>query len=167
MRKSMYKVFVKYLEQHQKSHYYYVLSFVAQEANALDVLQESILKGLRQIDHLKEVEKMNPWFYRIMRNTSIDFLRRSKRVTVVDFKTMETSILHEDHYEDVDLTNALKTLTREEKELVELKYGQGFTFREISQLTDLPESTVKTRTYRILNQLKQLLTLGDTEVRKS
>ena len=54
----------------------------------------------------------------------------------------------------LDLYQALDTLSPDEKSLIILKYFEDRSFREISSILNLPESTVKTRLYRIIGKLR-------------
>lgn len=49
---------------------------VGNTADAEDILQESLLKALQQGEGLKRNEKIIPWFYRILRNATVDHFRR-------------------------------------------------------------------------------------------
>ncbi|TYR81814.1 hypothetical protein FZC66_08285 [Priestia megaterium] len=49
------------------------------------------------------------WFYRFVVNTSLDVLRKKKKVTVMDDETIEWKQEgHEDHYENLDLKQSLE-----------------------------------------------------------
>jgi RNA polymerase sigma-70 factor (ECF subfamily) len=52
---------------------------------------------------------------------------------------------------------AVDSLPQEQREVIVLKEYQGLTFLEIAQALDVPISTVKTRLYRGLSQLRQRL----------
>ena len=54
--------------------------YVRNEDLALDVVQESILKGFRQIKTLKEARYFKTWLTRILINTAKDMLSRQMRV---------------------------------------------------------------------------------------
>ena len=55
------------------------------------------------------------------------------------------------------VADAVATLPDEQREVIVLKEYQDLTFLEISEVLDLPVSTVKTRLYRGLGQLRQNL----------
>ena len=61
---------------------YYRLAFryVANEADALDIVQESAYKAIQNVDKLDDLTMVHPWIYRIVINTSISFLRKQKKV---------------------------------------------------------------------------------------
>ena len=61
------------------------------------------------------------------------------------------------------LIQALGNLKPEQREVVILKNFQQLTFREIAEVTELPESTVKARYHRTIEHLKKILTKGEGE----
>ena len=56
-----------------------------------------------------------------------------------------------------DLADLLKGLSEEEQELVFLRFYDGFTLAEISELQGLPLGTVKSRLHRTLDRLRRHL----------
>ena len=59
----------------------------------------------------------------------------------------------------LDLYQALNTLQPDERTLIILKYFEDRSFREIAETLKLPESTVKTRLYRIIGKLKSAVSV--------
>jgi RNA polymerase sigma-70 factor (ECF subfamily) len=55
----------------------FLIRRVGNANDAEDILQESLLKALQQGDRLKRNEKIIPWFYRILRNATVDHFRRN------------------------------------------------------------------------------------------
>lgn len=79
-------------------------------------MQDSIFKALKSIDRLHEVKYLKTWFYRILVNTSINFIRKHQRVTVMDGEILDLHLPQtEDEQTDMDLHDALDTLTAYEK----------------------------------------------------
>ena len=60
----------------------------------------------------------------------------------------------------MDLYNALDILEPEERTYIVLRYFEAYNFREIAQMLRLPESTVKSRSYRALDKMKRHMTGG-------
>ncbi len=65
--------------------------------------------------------------------------------------------------EKMDLYNALDRLRPEEKTYIILKYFVGLSFREMAEVLSVPENTVKSRFYRIMEQLRVYLIEGEVE----
>jgi len=63
-----------------KDRYYRLAySYVKNSDDALDIVQESIYKAFASLDSLKSPSYIKTWFYKIIVNTSIDFLRKKRK----------------------------------------------------------------------------------------
>jgi len=136
------------------------------EDEARDVAQEAFLKAYRGLAGFKGEARFSSWLYQIAINLCRDRLRRRKTRASVSLDELERSgpVLVERrpgaHEELIrrDLASAVRRaideLSAEQREVVILKEYQGLTFLEIAQALDVPVSTVKTRLYRGLGQMK-------------
>jgi len=136
------------------------------EEEARDVAQEAFLKAYRGLDGFKREARFSSWLYQIALNLCRDRLRRRKTRAAVSLEELEASgpVLVEPrpgaHEMAVrnDLAGAVRRaisgLPEEQREVVILKEYEGLTFLEIAQALDVPVSTVKTRLYRGLGQLR-------------
>ena len=92
---------------------------------------------------------------RIVINCACDLLKKQNRF---DFHEPDDSLPAKEEELSVDdrldLYQALDALSPDEKSLIILKYFEDRSFREISSILNLPESTVKTRLYRIIGKLR-------------
>lgn len=117
--------------------------YVKNEADALDIVQESIVKILNKISTLKQPEYFTTWAVRIVIWTAIDYLRSNQRIIPVeDFP--ETSSLQplsaEDH---LDIHTAIQLLPQHLQEITILHYFYGKKLKEISDVFNEPLGTVK------------------------
>lgn len=134
-----------------------------------DLSQETLLKAYRGLGTFKKEARFSSWLYQIALNVCRDRMRRTRGKSHVSFD--ELSELGEaaggadpsalDLIEARDLSRqvaaAVAALPEEQREVVVLKEYQGLTFLEIAETLDVPLSTVKTRLYRGLGQLRQQL----------
>ncbi|GLB26150.1 DNA-directed RNA polymerase sigma-70 factor [Lacrimispora xylanolytica] len=135
-------------------YYRLAYSYVKNEQDALDIVQESAYRVIRDLDKLKERKYLSTWIYRIVINTAIDTLRKKKRETV-SYEDIE--IVHEDQYKEEDPLEILSVLEDKDRALVILKYLEDWKLEEISEALDMNISTVKSRLYRALKKLKGIL----------
>ena len=140
--------------------------FLGSEEEARDVAQEAFLKAYRALDGFKGEARFSSWLYQIATNLCRDRLRRRKTRATVSLEALEGTgpvmvetrpgaherLLERDLARAV--RRALHTLPEEQREVVILKEYQELTFLEIAQALDVPVSTVKTRLYRGLGQLR-------------
>ncbi len=144
-----------YVIQYKENHYRLAYSYVKNADDALDIVQESIYKALASMDSLKNPSHIKSWFYRIVVNTSLDFLRKQKRIGVVDEETLarlEGGTV--DHYENLDLQKALDALPVNDRSVVILRYFEDLKLEEIAAILNENINTVKTRLYKSLKKLR-------------
>lgn len=136
------------------------------EEEARDVCQEAFLKAYRALDSFKSEARFSSWLYQIALNLCRDRLRRRRGRTLVSLEELEaggTSLATrrpdaQALLEAGDLArtvaSAIALLPEEQREIVVLKEYQELTFAEIADVLGIPISTVKTRLYRGLGQLR-------------
>ena len=143
--------------------------FLGSEEEARDVAQEAFLKAYRAIGGFKREARFSSWLYQIATNLCRDRLRRRRTRATVSLEEMEETggaiaetrpgvderLLQDDLARVV--RRAIEALAEEQREVLILKEYEGLTFLEIAQALDVPVSTVKTRLYRGLGQLRQRL----------
>lgn len=155
MNRKSEKLLIRFITENKENMYRLAFSYVKNAENALDVVQDSIQKALSSLDTLKSEGAIKSWFYRIVVNTSLDFLRKHKRIQLVDDKTLEFhSPVCEDAYHDVDLGKALDELPHAYRTVVVLRYFEDLKIEEIAGVLDENISTVKTRLYHALRKLR-------------
>ena len=140
--------------------------FLGSEEEARDVAQEAFLKAYRALDGFKREARFSSWLYQIATNLCRDRLRRRKARATVSLEALEETgpVMEEtrpgahERLLERDLARAVRraihALPEEQREVVILKEYQELTFLEIAQALDVPVSTVKTRLYRGLGQLR-------------
>ena len=140
--------------------------FLGSEDEARDVAQETFLKAYRGLTGFKREARFSSWLYQIATNLCRDRLRRRKTRATVSLEALEeggpvmveTRPGADERLAERDLARtvrrAIDALPEEQREVVILKEYQELTFLEIAQALDVPVSTVKTRLYRGLGQLR-------------
>lgn len=148
-------LFVAFIKEHKENFYRLAYSYVKNQEDALDIVQDSIYKALQSLKTLDDQTAIKSWFYRIVVNTSLDFLRKHKRVSLADEDVLD--YLHsgqEDHYENIDLEQAIQQLPVEYKTIIVLRYFEDLKIQEIAAVLNKNPNTIKTRLYRALELLK-------------
>ena len=140
--------------------------FLGSDEEARDVAQEAFLRAYQAIGTFKKEARFSSWLYQIATNLCRDRLRRRKTRATVSLEALEEagSVMVEtrpgahERLLERDLARAVRravdALPEEQREVVILKEYQDLTFLEIAQALDVPVSTVKTRLYRGLGQLR-------------
>ena len=145
------KKLVNYIHQNQEKWYRLAYSYAKEQEMALDIVQEAITKAISKIDTLKQIEYMQTWFYRILVNRCMDNLkRRSVRQEIC----LEDYLINEEDKEYIDIYRSIDKLKPKFRTVIVLRYFENMKLEEIAQITDTNVSTVKTRLYKALKDLK-------------
>lgn len=143
--------------------YAYALSLTRNHHDAQDVMMETYLK-IRGGAHLYTPQgKPLAWIFTITRNLVRSAQRVGARETLfADISEAELAFDPGDRAEDaIVLQGAMRCLSEEERQIVVLHAVSGMKHRELSQLLDLPLSTVLSKYARGLAKLKKHLTVQE------
>ena len=137
--------------------------YVKNEADALDAVQECVTRGMIAIEKLKEPRYFKTWITRILLNCIWQDKKKTPTVSLDEYmeKTTTDYLIEE----KVDLYDAIDSLNDQYKTAVILFYFQELKIKEIAQIMDIPEGSVKADLYRAKKQLRKWLT-EDTHNKK-
>ena len=145
----------KFIIENREGYYRLAYTYVKNQQDALDIVQEAICKALESQHKLKNPDGIKSWFYKIVVHTALDFLRKSNKIVLTEDEILEdiggSSF---DNYEDTDLMSALDRLSDENKTIVVLRYFEAMKLQDIASIMNIPESTVKTKLYSSLKKLR-------------
>lgn len=144
----------------EKYNQYYRLaySYVHNEADACDIVQNGAYKALRSSHTLKQPEYVQTWIYRIMLNECFGFAKVPGYLsyeTIQEEKGEEAAV--EDYYANLDLQRAMDELSDSDRAVIILKYFEDRKLEEIADILEENVNTVKSRLYRSLKKLRQIL----------
>lgn len=140
----------------QEQEYLYRIAFLQtrQEDDALDAVQDGILRAYKNIKTLRDPEYFRTWITRIVINAATDVCRKRRPAEELG----ETAYLPEAESltpeERMDLHAALQRLPEKYRDVVKLKYFDGLTIREIAERTGTAEGTVSSQLSRAIKRLK-------------
>ncbi|MCI8996956.1 MAG: sigma-70 family RNA polymerase sigma factor [Lachnospiraceae bacterium] len=145
--------FVELMEQHRQSMYKIAFAYLKREEDAADAVSETILDCFEHLDALKEPKYFTTWLVRILINNCKDLLKQNQRVTSIE--TLEGFEPQGMSRENREFLDYLEPLPKEEQLLMILYYVWGFRTREIAQIVNQKESTVKSRLLRGRAKIRQ------------
>lgn len=131
------------------------------KADALDVVQESWVKILNNIDTLRDEDKLVQWAKRIASNTANNALRRKK----LNHEVYEERLLQLQKTEDPlesrllrgEIREGMNLLDADTRRMFVYKYYYGWKDRQIAEEMGYPLGTVKARLHRGKERLRSLL----------
>jgi RNA polymerase sigma-70 factor (ECF subfamily) len=141
--------------------HHYVASRLGSREGAADVVQNAFLRAVKSRRRFRGVENPVAYMFQIARNETARAAKRGgprgNQVHPAD-ELFATSDGIAEQRDDADaIAAALQRLGADDRELIELKIFSGLTFREIAELTALPQGTVATRYRRALESLRPWL----------
>ncbi len=162
---------------HMPALYTAALRMTRNPADAEDLVQETFLKAYRSFGSFEEGTNLKAWLYRILTNTYINTYRaRKRRPEVAEVEDVEDLYLYHhlgadqpgglgrsaeeealDRFTDDDVKAAIESLPDAFRIAVLLADVEGFTYKEIAEITDVPIGTVMSRIHRGRKALQKAL----------
>lgn len=153
--------FGELIKEHKIYLYKIAYSYVKDEDNSLEIIQECSYRAMLNIKKLKKPDYFKTWITRIVINCSLDFINKNKTIWELgdNVKTEDAeSRISVD--EKLDLYNAIDLLRDNYKTVIILKYFNDMTIENISKVMETPENTVKTYLRRAKDNLSEILKEG-------
>jgi len=146
-------------------------------ADAEDLVQETFLKGYRAYDRFEAGTNLRAWMFRILTNTYINsYRKKQRRPKESDLADVEDLYLYRklgsgttaslgrsaedellDSITDDEVKTAIENLPEQYRLAVLLADVEGFAYKEIAQMLDIPIGTVMSRIHRGRKQLQKAL----------
>ncbi len=147
--------------------YNFAYRFTGSAEDARDVTQEALMKALRHLSEYDSQWRFSTWIYRITRNTCIDLQRRRRPTAELNEETiaedalggrpsspLQAALFQED---SLILHQAMGSLRENYREIVVLYHFENLSYREISDMLEIPIGTVMNRLFRARAMLREEL----------
>ena len=151
-------------------YYTQIFRFLLKRHAAIDLAEElcsqCFLKALTKLYQYKPKKgaQFSSWLYKIALNESNAFFRAQKKSTLILLEeSISESIMDEvssnyTEHETEQLSQAVQKLKKKQVELLQLRFYEGLSFKEIGEVLDITENNAKVKCYRIIDQLRLLIT---------
>ena len=153
------------------------LRMTRSRSDAEDLVQETYIKGWRSFHTFQEGTNLRAWLFRIMTNTYINKYNAQKRKgTEVELDDVEELFLYKrlgsidqsqlsssaedqmlDLFTDDEVKNALESLPEDFRIPVLLSDVDGFSYKEIAEMLEIPIGTVMSRLHRGRKAMQKML----------
>lgn len=154
MRKNKVYLIEETLLKNYNKYYKLAFSYVHNDSDAMDIVQDSAYKAIKNAELLKNQKYVDTWIYRIVINQCKTFLSKNKQITD---DISDVNISFNDKYENIDLKNALNALDDDEKAIIILRFFEDLKIEDIANVLDIKVNTVKSRLYRCLRKLESIM----------
>jgi len=149
-------------EKYYRAIFLFIYHKVDHKETAADLSSQTFLKALQHINRY-EYRKLpfSAWLYRIATNETMQFFRKNKKVRKVMIDDTLLSELQEPEAPpDLEklkmrLVKVIDTLKIDEVQLIELRFYEKKSFKEIGYILDITENNAKVKTYRLVEKLRK------------
>lgn len=157
----IYKQLVEFITTNQTQFYRFAYRYIQQEQAALDVVSNAVYKALTKYKNLREISHLKTWFYRILINESMTYLRKNKRMLAIEEIEFVMGYHHQYDIDELNLYQNVNALPDKLKVIIILRFYEEMSLEEIATITKTNLSTVKSRLYKTLKLLKLELKESD------
>jgi RNA polymerase sigma-70 factor (ECF subfamily) len=130
--------------------------------DAMDATQNAFVNAYEKLDTFDPSYRFFSWIYRIAVNQSLNLVGRRKHQTELEDDSAVATRGPAEVFDTVEIRGQLKRALLElephYRTAIVLKHLEGFSYREISELLDIPEKTVKSRLFTARQRLRAILT---------
>lgn len=130
--------------------------YVKNKEDALDVVQEVAYQSFKKIDTLQKPQYFKTWLIKIAINSAINIVNKNKKVIQLNPNYESVKGLEDGNIPlTLSIQDMIDTLEEDEKSVILLRFYHDLTFKEISNLLDIPLGTAKSVLYRALDKLRK------------
>lgn len=142
------KEYNRSVDEFSDSVYRFIRGNLKDDDRSNDIVQDSFEKLWRHVSEI-EFTVVKSWLFSTAYHTMIDIIRKEKRMTNLE-PAHEREMIYESQYSDLNeiLHEALERLTEQQKTSVMLRDYEGYSYKEIGDITGLSEAQVKINIYR-------------------
>jgi RNA polymerase sigma-70 factor (ECF subfamily) len=153
--------FDELVEHYQRALYNAAYRITGSVDDAMDVTQAAFIAAYENLDTFDPARRLFSWIYRITCNRALKLVEQRKPLAAIDAEAHATDSNPDSLYERTEsgefLERALLELDPDHRIVIVLKHLLGFTYREISELVEIPEKTVKSRLFTARQRLRSVL----------
>ena len=166
------RAFEELVERHKRRAYHIAFDFSRNQEDAKDLSQEAFLKAYTHMKNFDGRSSFYTWFYRILVNLCLDYKRRQKRSPANTFDETVEHQIEPSHAPEkprspdqqvlarqisLKVGEALDALPARQRTAFVLKNHQGLSIKEIAELMETAEGTVKVHLHRAVTALRERL----------
>ena len=145
------------VERYQAQAVGHSLAILANREDALDATQEAFVDAFQALKKFDRGRRFYPWFYVLLRHRCYKLIAKKREAENIDDVKILAPSPGVSNEERIALERALRSLPGEDREIITLKYLDGFSYDEIAGLLKIPRGTVMSRLFYARKQLQAKL----------
>jgi RNA polymerase sigma-70 factor, ECF subfamily len=153
------KEFERLVKQNMKRAYFAALMFTGSHDDARDLSQEAFIRAYKAFHKFERSKNFYTWYYRILKNLCLNFIRDRKRVSREDIVELEIPDDSQYSYEQEEmrgkLQEALMELESGQREIILLREFEGLSYKEISDILSIPPGSVMSKLFYARKKLAE------------
>ncbi|MBP3291093.1 MAG: RNA polymerase sigma factor [Clostridia bacterium] len=131
--------------------------YLYNKSYAEDLVSETYLKVVKSADSFDKKQNGLNWLYKIVKNGALNHNLKERNLTEPILENVADKDFASEWLDTILVENAVSTLSDEEKDLIYLRYWEGYGIQEIADKLGKPLSTTHDMLKRTCKKLKQLL----------
>lgn len=151
----------KIIMDNMQTMYRVAFSILKNEDEIYDAISNTTVIVFEKISTLRKEEFFKTWLTRILINECYKIFNQNKKIIYLENCNTDTlrnmSFTDKDRLGEIDTQNLIKSLGKDLKDTVTLYYLEDFSVKEISEILEIPEGTVKSRLSRARKELERIL----------
>jgi len=158
------KAFEVLYKKYFKEIFRFVHKKIHDDQETADLVSKVFIKSFQGIDKFQyNGIPYSAWLYRVAINETNQYFRKSKTRHVVLDERLNDSLAIEMDFEESKTTYldqlpyVINELNPNELELIELRFYEGMSFKQIGTILDMTETNSRVKTYRVIQKLKRIL----------
>ena len=163
--------FAALMEQHLDGAYRLATVILGDAIEAEDAVHDAAIAAWRGWSSLREPDRFEAWFSRIVVNGCRDRLRARRRRPIVELTPERSGEVEGSARTDgIDsvaardaLARAFEVLDPDERIVIALRFWRDLTIDDIAERTGTPSGTVKSRLHHALGRLRTALTIAEND----
>ena len=146
------------VEHYQKRAVAHAMAVLLNRDDAEDAVQEAFIDAFKAIGRFDTSRTFYQWFYVLLRNRCYKLTAKRRPTENLDDVQIVAPQSATADDTRLALEKAMHSLTREEREIVSLKYFSGLSYEELATYLQIPRGTVMSRLFYARRQLQGKLT---------
>ena len=150
--------FARVYADHKESVWKRVSRYASSQEDREDLFQEVFLRLYKALPRFRGEAKLDTWIYRIVVNTSLNFLKKRKRYAgLKDILSRFRFIEEREEVKEEELFKSLEKLNPQQRMILIMADVEEKKLEEIAQMLNIPIGTVKSNLHRAREMVKKEL----------